>query len=291
MHSYFYGLVLGLVLCAGCRPQASTPQNEKEHKTITISIDPLRYATEQIAGDEFNVITFVPKGSSPETYEPTPEQMMKLNESLIYFSVGELGFERTWLPKLQQTAPNIPFVKTSENIRYMKEYHHGNLHSSIDEADPHVWTSPRNMKTIAQNICTALCRIDTTHAQKFQSNLNRLLADIQTTDDSIHKLVDHLPQRAFLIYHPTLTYFAKDYGLEQITIETDGKEPSPSQLVQLIQKCKARHVKIIFRQQEFDRKNAEIIAKETGTRLIDINPLSPDWKHEMLKIAHTLQEQ
>ena len=97
--------------------------------------------------------------------------------------------------------------------------------------------------------------------------------------------------KAFLIYHPTLTYFAQDYGLTQIAIETDGKEPSPAQLVRLIRLCKEKQVRTIFVQQEFDRRNAELIAKETGTHLVDINPLSYEWKEEMLKIARTLHAQ
>lgn len=141
------------------------------------------------------------------------------------------------------------------------------------------------------NICASLCKLDTAHARQFRRNLQQTLADLQATEDSIHTLVDSLHPKAFLIYHPTLTYFAQDYGLTQIAIETDGKEPSPAQLVRLIRLCKEKQVRTIFVQQEFDRRNAELIAQETGTHLVDINPLSYEWKEEMLKIARTLHAQ
>lgn len=217
--------------------------------------------------------------------------MMKLGQSLVYFTVGDLGFERTWTDRLRQMSPEVPFVRTSESIKLIEGHHHGSSDTPENETDPHVWTSPAHMKTIAQNICASLCKLDTAHARQFRRNLQQTLADLQATEDSIHTLVDSLHPKAFLIYHPTLTYFAQDYGLTQIAIETDGKEPSPAQLVRLIRLCKEKQVRTIFVQQEFDRRNAELIAQETGTHLVDINPLSYEWKEEMLKIARTLHAQ
>lgn len=141
-----------------------------------------------------------------------------------------------------------------------------------------------------KHLCLALQARHGTRRQ-FRRNLQQTLADLQATEDSIRTLVDSLHPKAFLIYHPTLTYFAQDYGLTQIAIETDGKEPSPAQLVRLIRLCKEKQVRTIFVQQEFDRRNAELIAQETGTHLVDINPLSYEWKEEMLKIARTLHAQ
>lgn len=275
-------------LLAGCKQTKPGNEHGKPGQTLTVSIEPLRYVTERIAGDAFNVVTFVPKGNSPEMYEPTPEQMASLGKSTAFFSVGALGFERTWMERLRQNAPEVTFVRTSEGITTLAGHHHG---STENATDPHVWTSPRNMAVIAQNICAALCRLDTAHARMFRQNLQATLAEIQNVNDSIQKLLSSPHKEAFLIYHPALTYFAHDYGLTQIAIETDGKEPSPSKIVQLINRCKAQNVRVVFVQQEFDRKNAELIAKETSTRIVAINPLAYDWKEEMLRIAQTLNEQ
>lgn len=290
LHALFYGLAC-LCALAGCRPSGSAEGQDAPLPTLTVSIEPLRYLAERIAGDGFRVETFVPKGSSPETYEPTPEQMVKLSESLAFFMVGDLGFERTWADKLRQTASDVPFVRTSEGIRLAGGHRHGTATPEEEATDPHVWTSPAGMRTLAQNICTSLCRLDTARAGQFRQNLRQVLADIQSTEDSIRHMVESTPQKTFLIYHPTLTYFARDFGLEQVAIEADGKEPSPAQIVRLIRLCRERKARTIFIQKEFDRRNAEIIAQETGTRLVEINPLAYDWKKEMLHIARTLQAQ
>ena len=284
----FFFILFCCSLFVGCKQTKPGNENGKPEKTLTVSIEPLRYVAERIAGGAFNVTTFVPKGSSPETYEPTPEQMARLGESLAYFSIGELGFERIWMDRLQQNAPGVTFVKTAEGITPLAGHCHG---GTENVTDPHVWTSPRNMAVIAQNICTALCRLDTVHADMFHRNLQVMHSEIQNVDDSIQSLLEHASTKAFLIYHPALTYFAHDYGLTQIAIETDGKEPSPAKIVRLINHCKAQNVRIIFVQKEFDRKNAELIAKETGTRIVSINPLAYDWKEEMLRIAQTLDGQ
>ncbi len=270
-------------LWTGCKPAGGTDAGEK---TLMVSIEPLRYVTQRVAGDVFRVVTLVPKGSSPETYEPTPEQMMRLGGSTAYFCVGELGFERVWLEKFRQGAPRVTFVRAAEGIAPLSgACGQGRAENA---ADPHVWTSPRNMAVMAQNVCAALCRLDTAHAAVFRANLQATLAEIQTVDDSIRALTAGLPSKAFLIYHPALTYFARDYGLVQFAIETDGKEPSPSQVVRLVELCKAQGVRTVLVQQEFDRKNAALIAREAGASVVTVNPLAYDWPVEMLRIARAL---
>ena len=285
--TWLYCLIT-VCLAASCRPGKPATDNVNEQKTVTVSIEPLRYLTEQIAGPTIKVNTLVPKGSSPETYEPTPSQMEQLGKSMIFFSIGDLGFERTWLNRLQQAAPQTAFIRTSEGILPLDNQHHA---EDGHQADPHVWTSPENMKIIARNICMALCQADTANSTLFRTGLQQTLTDIEQIADSIRHLTDSLHQRAFLIYHPALTYFAREYRLEQVAIETDGKEPSPAQLARLIDECRKRQIRIILVQQEFDRKNAEMIAKEIHATIHTINPLAYDWDAEMLNIAQTLHRQ
>ena len=165
LRPFLFYLWACLCLLAGCKPSGRTDNKDTQQPMITVSIEPLRYITERITGDGFRVETFVPKGSSPETYEPTPEQMMKLGQSLVYFTVGDLGFERTWTDRLRQMSPEVPFVRTSEGIKLIEGHHHGSSDTPENETDPHVWTSPTHMKTIAQNFCASLCKLDTAHAR------------------------------------------------------------------------------------------------------------------------------
>ena len=161
LRPFLFYLWACLCLLAGCKPSGRTDNKDTQRPMITVSIEPLRYITERIAGDGFRIETFVPKGSSPETYEPTPEQMMKLGQSLVYFTVGDLGFERTWTDRLRQMSPEVPFVRTSEGIKLIEGHHHGSSDTPENETDPLVWTSPVHMKTIAQNICASLCKLGT----------------------------------------------------------------------------------------------------------------------------------
>ena len=164
-----------------------------------------------------------------------------------------------------------------------KEHHHAT------GVEPHIWNSATNAQIIAGNILSALCSIDKSNESAYLERYNALCRQIEHTDSLIRQTLtapgaDH----AFMIYHPALSYFARDYGLHQIPIEAGGKEPSPAHLKALIDTCKSEKVHVIFVQPEFDRRNAEIIAKQTGTRIVDINPLSYDWEAEMLNTAKEL---
>lgn len=263
-----------LMNLAGCgnrkSPEGGIPK-------VMVSIEPLRCLTEQIAGDYFQVLTMVPKGGSPETYEPSPRQMTHLQESKVYFAVGELGFEKTWLDKFKENAPDVVFVNTSGQ--------------EDANADPHVWTSYNRLVKMAGVVCEALCHADPEHQEYFKENLQKTVSSLEAADQEVRRKLQFVQRRAFLIYHPTLTYFAEDYGLTQIVIEDEGKEPSPRHLARLIEQCRKEKVGVIFIQEEFDRKNAELIAKETHTQLVSINPLAYDYDKELRQIAKILSKQ
>lgn len=294
-----YLLLLIVLLTASCK-QANPKKSESgvDKPVITVTIDPLRYFTETIAGDHFTVVSMVPKGTSPETYDPTPQQLIDLTKSKAYFRIGHIGFEQTWIEKLTDNAPHLQFFDMSQgvNLIYDDSHHH---HHEGDEAEeghhhaggvePHIWNSTINAQLIAGNILSALCTIDKANKSTYIERYNALRQEIEHTDSLIKQtLATPGADRAFMIYHPALSYFARDYGLHQIPIEAGGKEPSPAHLKEMIHTCKNEKVRVVFVQPEFDRRNAELIAKQTGTTVIDINPLSYDWKAEMLNTAKAL---
>lgn len=275
--------VLSLASCAG-------NGNNDKRQTLTVTIEPLRYFTEAIAGDKFNIVSMVPEGSNPETYDPTPQQLVKLAKSKAYLQIGHIGFEQAWIKKLQANTPNLPFYDMSEGIDLIHEINghtHGKEGKHAHGVEPHIWNSTRNAAILAENIYKVLCELDPASESYFHQRLDSLEKEIQTTDKEVQELMEHADQ-AFLIYHPALSYFAKDYGVKQISIEEGGKEPSPAHLQELIRTCRENQVRIIFVQQEFDVRNAELIAKELGVQVVSINPLSYRWKEEMLKVARAL---
>jgi len=264
----------------------------QQENIITVTIEPQRYFAEQLADSLFRIECMVPAGTSPETYDPTPAQMANLARSKAYFCIGHIGFEEVWIDKLKQNYPQIRFFDNSAGIPLIMSGHsHSANHPHEQGIDPHIWSSPKAVHVIIQNMYAALAEIDPTNKNRYAANLQRLLEQVDSVDAKITQILQHSSQKGFIIYHPALTYFARDYGLTQYSIEADGKEPSPEQLKTLMEIAKGKGIKTVFVQQEFDRKNAESVAKETGCRLIVINPLSCDWGNEMLHIAQALSDE
>ena len=297
-----------LLLLVGCKPGGQQKTADEELPVITVTIEPLRYFAEAIAGPHFRVVSMVPKGSSPETYDPTPQQLIELAKSRAYLRIGYIGFEQSWLERLQDNAPHLPFYDMSQGVELIRdeahehghshaapvgnyheeeEHHHHHHHAS--GVEPHIWNSALNAQLIAGNILKALCTLDSDHTEEFRTRHDSLVHRMEQTDSLIcERLSAPQADRAFMIYHPALSYFARDYGLHQISIEEGGKEPSPTQLKALIDRCRREKVRVIFVQPEFDRRNAEIIAAQTNTRVVPINPLAYDWEQEMLNTANEL---
>ena len=274
----------------------SCVERKSDKKIITVTIEPQRYFVEQLVDSIFEVSTMVSPGVSPETYDPSPVQMAKLAGSEAYFRIGRIGFELAWMDKIKSNNPELKIFDNSEGIAFIssnEEEHDEHLHENHGHTgvDPHIWSSPKQAVILAQNICNALIALDKENAAIYRKNLNKLQSKIAETDSIVTALLAQSKDKSFIIYHPALTYLARDYGLTQYCIEIDGKEPTPDQLKQLIELARGKNIKTIFIQQEFDQKNAEIIAKETHSRLVVINPLSYDWNEEMVKIAEAISHE
>jgi zinc transport system substrate-binding protein len=272
----------------------SCSKNGQQDNIITVTIEPQRFFVNQLVDTLFHVENLVPAGTSPETYDPAPNQMTNLAHSKAYFCIGHIGFEEVWIDKLKKNFSQVIFFDNSVGIHFISsEHHHSHAdhHHGHEGLDPHVWNSPREALTIVKNMYNALVEIDPANEARYAVNLQKLSDKIKAVDESVAKILQNTSQKAFIIYHPALTYFARDYGLTQYCIEMDGKEPSPEQLKTLIEAAKEKAVKTIFIQQEFDRKNAEIIAQETGCKLVVINPLSYNWEEETIRIARALSDE
>ena len=283
MKKLIYILTLFILSACGNTTQKS------EKPILTVTLEPLRYFTEAIAGDNYEVVSMVPKGSSPESYDPTPQQLVNLSKSQAYFRIGYIGFEQAWMKKLEANSPDMKVYDTSKSIDLIRDkgHWHGD-HFHEGGVEPHVWNSTQNALIIADNIYQALCELDSTHQEDYQKRLDVLKQTIRQTDANVRTLLENADS-TFLIYHPALSYFARDYGLKQVSIEEGGKEPSPAQLKALIETCRNENVHTIFVQQEFDQRNAQLIANELGVNIVSINPLSYDWVKEMIRIAEALK--
>ena len=284
-------LVLVLLFVVSCN------QTNETKPTVSVTIEPQRYFVEKIAGDNFKVNTIVPPGTSPEAYDPTPSQMVALGKSLLYFKVGYLGFERAWGKTLEENNANVVVVNTSNEIVLIEGEDHAieidghHLHidgHDHDGIDPHVWSSPKSALIMAENMLNALVKVDVENQKFYRENFKALQVEIVETDKKITSLLENAPVKSFIIYHPALGYFARDYNLTQYSIEFEGKSPSPQQLKQMIDFAHEQGIKTIFVQKGFDMKNAESLAKEVGASVHSIDPLSYNWSEELIKIAEIL---
>ena len=277
--------ILTLLLLCAC---GNTTQ-KSDKPTITVTLEPLRYFTEAIAGEHYDVVSMVPKGSSPESYDPTPQQLVALSRSEAYLRIGYIGFEQAWMKKLEANAPDMKVFDTSQGVNVIRgEGHWHGDHFHEGGVEPHIWNSTRNAIIIAENVYAALCELDATHQEEYKNRLDTLKETIRRTDENVRTFLENADS-TFLIYHPALSYFARDYGLKQISIEEGGKEPSPAYLKHLIELCRQEKARVIFVQQEFDQRNAQLIADELGIEVVSINPLSYDWDEEMVRVANALK--
>lgn len=279
-------------MACGSGSKSGAGEGEGE-RILTVTIEPQRYFLDQIVGDRFTVNTLVPPGASPETYEPPPSVMVDLGKSELYFLVGELGFEKAWSHRLAENNPDVTVVNCSEGIELMEghDHHHGDEEGHFQHhegMDPHVWSSPRVVKQFTRNMVEAVVKADPDNEERYRTNYAELARMIERTDSIVGALLEEAASRSFIIYHPALGYFAEDYDLYQFSIEFEGKNPSPSQIKELVDIARAEKINTIFVQMGFDKKNAEVIAQEINAEIFVIDPLAYNWDEEMIRIASIL---
>mgnify|MGYP000439905115 FL=1 len=261
-------------------------------RLVSVSILPQKYLTEQIAGDYLTVNVMIPPGMNPATCDLSTEQLKKLYDSDLCFTIGYLPFEQIHLFPVLENRPDIQIVNHSANLQLIHGSC-GHTHAAGDEhdgVDPHIWLSPAHARTMATTVYEVLSEKYPEQKLQFEQNYQALLQKIDSIADRAKQVLDHKKDKIFLIYHPALTYFAADYGMEQISIEDEGKEPNPSHLKAVIDSCRTKGIKIVFIQNQFDVDNAKAIAKEIDGEVIAIDPLSPDWKAEMCSLLGIIEQ-
>lgn len=266
----FFLCITVFILCLS----TSCHRLDRNVDTITVSIDPLRFITEQITGNDFEIQVLVPPGSSPETYEPTSAQMMQTAHSKAYIEIGLLDFEINLEQAIRENMPQVTLIKSSDRVPLLAE-HCGHTHNDeehVHGVDPHIWLSPTRLKIIAENIYNGLSAIYP-DSLKYKANYSTFCKRIDSLDRSLDTLLTP-EKRGFLIYHPALTYLAADYGQTQISVEVEGKEPSAAYLSRLIDTVKAMEINKILYQKQFDQSTVAAVATELDLTLVAIDPLA-----------------
>ena len=255
--------------------------------TIFVSIAPLKPIVEAIVGDDFSVEVLVPTGASPETFEPTPKQFIALNESVMVLSSGLLDFEKSILQRVHDQSKVINLSQGIATIAGSCSHtHHGkHCHHGVD---PHIWCSPKCIDIMAKNMYNALVAM--VPDKDYSTAYSTLNEQIKELDSVVTKLCDNSSLPYFIIYHPALTYLARDYNLEQVAIEHEGKEPSAKHLATIIERARRDGIKRVFYQSEFPESSVAIVAEDIGAETVEINPLDENIFENIVTITTLITE-
>jgi zinc transport system substrate-binding protein len=295
-------LILVIIQLLSCSPQkiqtrdtASNNNGSANVIKIVTSIIPVKEFIEKIGKDRVEITVMVPQGADPHTYEPSPGQLKALSGAVMYAKTGSgLEFELAWLDKLVSVNPDVYMLDLSEGITliYSGEVgaEHKDNHSGKTGADPHIWLSPQNVKIIAANICRALSELDSESREFYSKNLDIFTAGLDELDLKIRNGLIDKKNKKFIVYHPAWAYFAKDYGLVQVPVEEQGKEPTAREIASVIELAKENGIKVIFASPQFNPKNAEVIAAEIGGTVVFIDPLGPDYMQNMEIVLESMEK-
>ncbi len=263
---------------------------------VVVSILPEKTFVKAIGGDKVTVALMVLPGNSPHTYEPKPSQMKEIAKADLYFAIG-VEFEKVWLPKFRSLNTKMQVIDVTQGIEKLPmqshEHHEEHAHHKHDGEhtglDPHVWTSPANVRIIAENIYAALSKADPDNMNYYRENLEVFIKQIAQTDRQIRTILKETPKGTkFMVFHPSWGYFAHAYGLVQLPVEVEGKSPKPRELIDLIKEAKAEKIKAIFTQPEFSDAVARTMAGELGIKVIKVSPMNENWSENLLDIARAI---
>lgn len=269
-------LLICALLIVGCGTK-----NVDSKKTIYVTITPMHALIEEITQGDFNVEVIVPKGASPETFEPTPKQVTAFSDAEFIFSTGLIDFEQSLVKRISGSAE---LVNLSEGIELIAgSCSHGN-HQHKHGVDPHIWTSPRALRTMVTHAHDAIIA-HYPDSVKYTEATERLLERIAALDNYCAARIEAAGVGAIMIYHPAYTYYARDYDIEQIAIEHDGKEPSLRQTTALIERAKEHGIRTILRQPQYSEDKVRAIASDAGAEIITTDPLSEDIIGEIERVT------
>ena len=312
----FLAICVAFILLLGCAPSGN--ELTEGPMPITVSIRPHAWLVREIGGPHVDVQTLVSPGDSPHSYQPSDAQISRLMASRAFFRCG-VPFERgPWFEALQ-SAGSVRIVDLREGIELREmessvphgqthaeqdhsepgdrhaagsaahdhNHDHGHLHAGLD---PHIWLSPRLLKHQAQTVASVLQGLDPENAEPYRRNLDALVAELNRADARIRELLGAYQGRSFLVFHPAWGYFADEYGLRQVAIEIQGKEPSDREMTELQQFARDEQIRVVFVQPQIEGASARAVAEAIGGRVEVLDPLAEDVSAELVRAAEAIAQ-
>lgn len=286
-----------LILCAatsGCG-RSDNRTADSSLPTVTVSIPPLEYFAYAIGGDSINVTTLLPAGADPETFDPGTSTMRALGKSGALAVTGKLPFETSLMENLRANNSDLHLYDMGEGISpvYGTHSHHsaeesGNHHHDKTDIDPHIWSSVRNASVIADNMLAALIDIAPRHSAYYRARHAVLTHRLDSLDSSLSQRLGSMPSRSFLIWHPSLSYFSRDYNLEQIALNAENKENSSQQFLSVLSKARTGKPAAFIVPEGIDRRQTEAVTSATGLQPVSVNLMSADWENSITSVVDAL---
>lgn len=261
-------LLMPLLFVCGC----ISPDNGSSEKIlVATTIEPLADFVRQVGGERVDVMVLVPPGAEPHTFEPTPSQMARISKADLYVMNGA-GLE-FWMDRLLLVNSKMTLVDSSRGIALITE--------SGKETDPHIWVSLRNAETQVSNICDGLVSVDPSGKDYYLAGKDRYLQKLQALYENQSKAFAQKSRKIFIVHHPAWTYFARDFGLQQVPLMENEKEPGPRYLGEVIDLARKNNISTVFVEPEYNPKTAEVIAREMNASIVVLDPLAGNYLENM----------
>lgn len=289
------------------------PEVKVDPMRVAVSILPQETFLKAIAGDLVEVVVMIPPGNSPANYQPSPKQMVDFNDSEVYFHIdvaAEVNIMDAISNKSMRLVDLAEVSDAAYPARYFEEDNY--LDSEVDDhdhdhdedededalehdhshegRDPHIWLSPRRVVVMVEEMVRVLSDIDPNNKDLYETNGKAYIQALNDLDEKIEEVFSGYENPTFLIYHPSYGYFADDYGLNMIAIESEGKAATIKGLDKVIDYALKNDIKAIFYQEEFDSNQAEIVAKEINGVTIKVRPLSKDYINSLNDMVEKLKD-
>lgn len=265
-------------------------KNKDDGKPVlTVSILPLKTFVEEIAGNDFEINVLLPPGASPADFTLIPSQLKNITRSEIWFRIGYIGFEYSWREKIEQANQKMKVVNLAEGLDLISDENlPSGERSKIAGINPHTWLSPTLVKQMANRITEELFLLNPKKKSEYQDNLARFLQEIDNLDGEIRAALKDFEGHQFIMFHPSLSYFAREYGLVQYSLEPGGKEPTPQRMTALVDFAHDEDIRVIYIQSDVDREQARVFAEEINGEVVQMWPLNPAWFENLREITEKL---
>lgn len=270
-------LILISLAFTGCSNKAGSGSDDSAKRIIAVSIAPQARFVEKVCGNNFEVVTAIPAGASPENYELTVNDMKKLYSAEVYFSIGVMAEDTSILKALNKETKIVRLEEKVSQV-YPELYINGGR-------DPHIWLSPKRAQVMVNAIADTLSELDSVNAKVYQKNAEEYSSELKTLEEEIAEKLSKANQRKFIVYHPAFSYFANDFSLEMYALEQDGKEATAKYISEMVNFAKKEKITTIFYSAENSGKQAEVFAEEIGGKAVVLEPLAYDYEENLRTLA------